>query len=153
MDICDEKCRVYELLKLLIEERRELSKQYYDLKEYLIHLENDTVSQGCIERCSVDKKQVNLQSEKELQSYFIQRKVTDNHQRSYKDYGFIIASILKEAGKPLSNKQLYKALIKTNERFPDYRNFVNNILPKINQDDSVPVERAMRGYWQYRLAK
>lgn len=41
MDIRDEKCRVYEQLRLLMEERRELSKQYFDLKEYLIHLEDN----------------------------------------------------------------------------------------------------------------
>ena len=35
MDIRDEKCHVYEQLKLLMEERRELSRQYYDLKRVL----------------------------------------------------------------------------------------------------------------------
>lgn len=43
MDIRDEKCHVYEQLKLLMEEKEELSRQYYDLKEYLIHLEEDKI--------------------------------------------------------------------------------------------------------------
>ncbi|MFM2488788.1 hypothetical protein ABW365_12050 [Enterococcus avium] len=58
---------------------------------------------------------------------------------------------MKESGKPLSAKQIYHEWTKSYEIFPDYRNFVNNILPKINRDESIPVERAMRGYWQYRL--
>lgn len=154
MDICDEKCRIYEQLKLLMEERRKISKQYYELKEYLIYLENGKTCENILETVPqvLEKKRVDLQSEKELQDYFTQRKVTDNYHRSYRDYGFIIASILKESGKPLSNRQLYEALTEKTDVFPDYRNFVNNILPKINQDESIHVERVMRGYWQYRFA-
>ena len=151
MDIRDEKCRVYEQLKLLIEERRELSKQYYSLKEYLIHLENNQNTINSNKRTYCETESMNLVNEKELQDYFTQRKATDSHHRSYKDYGFIIASILKESGKPLSAKQIYNEWTESYEIFPDYRNFVNNILPKINRDESIPVERAMRGYWQYRL--
>ena len=40
------------------------------------------------------------------------------HQRNYKDYGFIIASILKESGKPLSGKQIYQELAKIMIFFP-----------------------------------
>ncbi|MDU6524475.1 hypothetical protein ACF3OA_02395 [Enterococcus thailandicus] len=151
MDIRDEKCRVYEQLRLLMEERRELSKQYFDLKEYLIHLEDNQDTTNSDKAIHREVEQMNLGNEKELQDYFTQRKAIDNHHRSYKDYGFIIASILKEAGKPLSAKQIYHEWMESYEIFPDYRNFVNNILPKINRDESIPVERAMRGYWQYRL--
>lgn len=114
MDICDEKCRIYEQLKLLMKERRKISKQYYELKEYLISLENGKISENDLETVPqvLEKKRVDLHSEKELQDYFTQRKVPDNYHRSYKDYGFIIASILKESGKPLSNRQLYEALSK-----------------------------------------
>ncbi len=151
MDIRDEKCRVYEQLRLLMEERRELSKQYFDLKEYLIHLEDNQDTTSSDKAIHRDVEPMNLENEKELQDYFTQRKAIDNHHRSYKDYGFIIASILKESGKPLSAKQIYHEWTESYEIFPDYRNFVNNILPKINRDESIPVERAMRGYWQYRL--
>lgn len=151
MDIRDEKCRVYEQLRLLMEERRELSKQYFDLKEYLIHLEDNQDTTSSDKAIHRELEPMNLENEKELQDYFTQRKAIDNHHQSYKDYGFIIASILKEAGKPLSAKQIYHEWTESYEIFPDYRNFVNNILPKINRDESIPVERAMRGYWQYRL--
>ncbi|MCE2534059.1 hypothetical protein KJZ24_04180 [Enterococcus faecalis] len=150
MDIRDEKCHVYEQLKLLMEERRELSRQYYDLKEYLIHLEEDKIVSDSSDELSQETKFSNFKSEKVLQDYLIQRKMIGTHQRNYKDYGYIIASILKESGKPLSGKQIYQELAKNNDILPDYRNFVNNILPKINRDDSISVERAMRGYWQYR---
>ncbi|WP_275343584.1 hypothetical protein [Enterococcus faecium] len=151
MDIRDEKCRVYEQLRLLMEERRELSKQYFDLKEYLIHLEDNQRMTNANKVIHHEVEPMDLGNEKELQDYFTQRKEIDNHHRSYKDYGFIIASILKESGKPLSAKQIYHEWTESYEIFPDYRNFVNNILPKINRDESIPVERAMRGYWQYRL--
>lgn len=151
MDIRDEKCRVYEQLKLLMEERRELSRQYYDLKEYLIHLEDNQITKKTSEKLHREVKPMNIKNEKELQDFFTQRKTIGKLHRSYKDYGFIIASILKESGKPLSSKQVYRKLTEMCDVVPDYRNLVNNILPKINRDESLPVERAMRGYWQYRL--
>lgn len=151
MDIRDEKCRVYAQLRLLMEERREISRKYFELKEYLLRLDDDKNRRQTIEESSHEMKPLNLRNEKELQDYYTQRKAVGRHHRSYKDYGFIIASILKESGKPLSAKQIYHEWKETYDSFPDYRNFVNNILPKINRDESIPVERAMRGYWQYRL--
>lgn len=116
----------------------------------MIHLEEDKIVSDSSDELSQETKFSNFKSEKVLQDYLIQRKMIGTHQRNYKDYGFIIASILKESGKPLSGKQIYQELAKNNDILPDYRNFVNNILPKINRDDSISVERAMRGYWQYR---
>ena len=75
MDIRDEKCHVYEQLKLLMEERRELSRQYYDLKEYLIHLEEDKIVSDSSDELSQETKFSNFKSEKVLQDYLIQRKM------------------------------------------------------------------------------
>ncbi len=152
MDKLDEKCRIYEQMKLIIEERRELTKAYFALKERLNEL--DCTSKFNQEIHSSQKQQRDqLKREHELQSYYANRNEADKHHRSYQDYGVTIASILKEAGKPLSNKQLYETLIASAEIYPTYQNFAHNILPQIQKDDGINVERAMRGYWQYRLAK
>ena len=70
MDIRDEKCHVYEQLKLLMEERRELSRQYYDLKEYLIHLEEDKIVSDSSDELSQETKFSNFKSEKSASGLF-----------------------------------------------------------------------------------
>lgn len=71
------------------------------------------------------------------------------------DYSTIalrVAGFLKEGGRPYSTKELYEQL------FPEgvpisYANFSHNILQKMHSDTRVNVERAWRGFWQYRWKK
>lgn len=70
---------------------------------------------------------------------------------SYQDIGLKIASYLKETGAPISTKKIYEILIDKYSYSLSYENLVSNILPKINQDTAINVEKVYRGYWQYRL--
>ena len=65
-------------------------------------------------------KKLNFQISKvkSASGLFNSAKMIGTHQRNYKDYGFIIASILKESGKPLSGKQIYQELAKIMIFFP-----------------------------------
>lgn len=61
-----------------------------------------------------------------------------------------IASLLKEAGRPISNKELYELITKDQRFVFTYKNLTMNVLPKMANDKSVNVEKAYRGFWQYR---
>lgn len=155
MDNSSEKEYVYEQMKLIIEERRELTKQYHDLKERLTLLDH---SKFKIESVKVDdfkgeKKIDNFKKESEYQRYMLSKKSHQSKSIPYQIIGLSISSILKGAGRPLSNKEIYTILRDSNEIEVNYKNLTMNILPKMDKDSKMNVERAYRGYWQYRLTK
>ncbi|MFD1899191.1 hypothetical protein GQR36_01910 [Enterococcus termitis] len=61
-----------------------------------------------------------------------------------------IASLLKDAGRPLSNKEIYELIMSKDQLSLTYKNLTMNILPRMNKDSVVNVEKAYRGFWQYR---
>lgn len=147
MEVFDEKCLIYEQMKRLLEERREISRQYWEWKLRLDKLEE--MQSDCKKSLGWKDERIDFHADKEIQSYYLERKSADRQHRSHKDYGLTIASILKEAGRPLSTKELYQCLTNQLEKCPSYSKFTNNILPKIKNDHAIHVERATRGYWQY----
>ncbi|MDT1956985.1 hypothetical protein MX629_00935 [Carnobacterium divergens] len=155
MDNSSEKKYVYEQMKLIVEERRELTKQYHDLKERLILLDHSNFK---IESVKLDdfkgkEKKDDFKKESEYQRYILSKNSHRSKIISYQTIGLTISSLLKEAGRPLSNKEIYTLLNETNEIEVNYKNLTMNILPKMNKDSKMNVERAYRGYWQYRLTK
>lgn len=60
----------------------------------------------------------------------------------------VVAMILKESGKPMKAKNIYKEICETTNYNVSLSNFTNNILPKICKKNK-KVNRAMRGYYQY----
>jgi hypothetical protein len=70
---------------------------------------------------------------------------------SYQQISLTIASILKDSQRPLRNQEIYSILKEKGDNQISIQNLTSNILPKLNKDKKIPVERAYRGYWQYRL--
>lgn len=155
MDNSSEKKYVYEQMKMIIEERRELTKQYYDLKERLTLLDHSKskIESVKVEDFKNEKKTDNIKKESEYQQYMLSKKSNQSKSIPYQIIGLSISSILKGAGRPLSNKEIYTILRDSNEIEVNYKNLTMNILPKMDKDSKMNVERAYRGYWQYRLTK
>ncbi|EOL42971.1 hypothetical protein RV11_GL003210 [Enterococcus phoeniculicola] len=142
MDKFDERAAIYEQMRLLIEERREISKMYFELKQQL----NGIKEQQEKRTEPAEKTTRNrLAKESEYQQYMIEKNTTNSAVASYDHLSLKIASLLKEAGTPLSNKHIFDLL----EMNISYKNLTHNILPRIAKDDNVNVNRAYRGFWQY----
>ncbi|GEU13453.1 hypothetical protein QuyetLC_24500 [Bacillus anthracis] len=155
MDNFSEKKLVYEQMNHIIEERRELTKQYYKWKKRLESLDNSKIEVEPIKDRKFKKKENEniFKKENEYQKYMISKNDNQSKNISFQKIGLTISSILKEAGRPLSNKEIHTILCDSKEININYKNLTMNILPKMNKDSSINVERAYRGYWQYRLRK
>lgn len=149
MGVFDEKKAIYEQMKMLIEERRELTKTYYELKEKLEKLNRQkTGKEPIVQKHRLEKS--GWAQEIEHQKYFLSKKNKKLTSVSYRDLGLDIASFLKEVGVPVPTKRIYEMIKEKHKYEITYSNLRSNILPKINQDSSINIERAYRGYWQYR---
>ncbi|MGX7198209.1 hypothetical protein [Enterococcus olivae] len=145
MDTNDEKKYIYEQLKLIIVERRRLAKIYYQWKQKLENLHVSTDGGSDTNR----QQPIDLKKESEYQRY----KGTPPKRKgiSYQEISLTIASILKEAERPLKNQEILEQIIEAKGSVMTIRNLTCTILPRMNKDQRIPVERAYRGYWQYRL--
>ncbi|EIB6518843.1 TPA: hypothetical protein I0F65_RS09505 [Enterococcus faecalis] len=151
-DIQKEKQLIYDLLRKLIDERRELNKQYEELKQRLDNL--NSMEQVSAEILSGNKKNISvLEKEKTLSKDYLFRKNKTQHYVSFDRVSKNILSILKQSPVPLSNQQLLKKINTEYELCISYKNLTCNILPKMLKERSLPIERAYRGYWQYHLPK
>lgn len=145
MDTNKEKEIIYQLMRNLIEERRALSKQYMDLKVRLDSLDelhiND--SRNTDENYST--------TDKEKESKF---RVIPPYKKVKKEpierIGGYVSEVLRGASTPLKSKELYEALVQNYEVQIQYLNFRNNILPRLAEMNQFSIEKAYRGYWQYR---
>jgi len=145
MDNTFEKKYIYQQMHLIIEERRELTKLYFQLKERLSLLDK-SVNCKEIERgntMKVNREGNILNKESNYQQYILSKKSSNSI--PYQKVALTISSILKGSGRPLSNKEIHTILTNKNKIQIGYKNLTMNILPKMN------IERAYRGYWQYRL--
>ncbi len=152
LDIQKEKELIYDLLGKLIDERRELNKQYEGLKQQLDDLNSvehspKRVSSGGRKTLSI------LEREKIRNRDYLFSKNKTQHQISFDRVSKNILAILKQSPVPLSNKQLLEKLNTEYELCISYKNLTCNILPKMIKERSLPIERAYRGYWQYHLPK
>lgn len=147
MSIDKEKLIIYQLMQQIIVERRELSKQYYDLKKKLDQFEeryHNGSKQSEATLTILDKEKI------KQEDYFFKRNKSQHH-NSFDRVSRTIVSILKQSPVPLSNKQILDKLTKEYELSITLKNLTCNILPKMNNERSLPVQRAYRGYWQYKL--
>ncbi|MGC5455855.1 hypothetical protein ACPYMZ_00360 [Enterococcus faecium] len=146
-----EKEIIYLLMKEIVKERRELTHQYYDLKSKLKKLE-ETNEQNKTSKINSLKKDVKFTSNADMErknaDYF--NSTTKRKSCPFERLSGYITLILKDSPIPLSNKELYSKLLNEYEINITYPNFSNNILPKIRDSKKIPVEKAYRGYWQYR---
>ncbi|EAC3312909.1 hypothetical protein ACTBNQ_001389 [Listeria monocytogenes] len=150
MDYAEEKEFTYNLMQEIILERRELTKQYYLLKERLDTLDKQKVEPVKVQQSSSLKKstpQNALKREIEYQKYKLS--FGKNKTLPRDKISTTICSILKEAGIPLNTKQIYHTLINDFQISLTYQNLAHNILPKAAKEKNLNIERAYRGFYQY----
>lgn len=141
-----EKEQLYQQMTMVLVEVQRLLKIYEELKD---HAFEESKFKEQIESVNIPKENKFFAKEIEHQKYLSDRKIG----KSGYDYQIIaltIASLLKESGRPLTSKEVHEALSKKGYVLTR-SNLTNNILRKINLDKRINVERACRGYWQYRL--
>jgi hypothetical protein len=151
LSIQEEKECIYQLMRELIAERRDISKQYSELKQRLDEL--NSVEQSPDKVSSGDKKVISVfEQEKIKNKDYLFKKNKTQHHISFDRVSKNILSILKQSPVPLSNQQLLEKLNTEYELCVSYKNLTCNILPKMLKERSLPIERAYRGYWQYHLS-
>lgn len=142
----EEKKVIYHLMKEIVEERRSLTKQYYELKERLDCIyKNDSQMN---EQKKSSKVIVN-QGKKGFEYDYHRKKVktlivpVDRVSKN-------IISILKQSTVLMSNKNLLNKLNTEYDLSISLSNLSSNILPKMINERSLPIQKAYRGYWQYK---
>ncbi|MBE9896044.1 hypothetical protein G8C15_11890 [Enterococcus casseliflavus] len=108
-----------------------LSKEYLLLKD---------------QRFEYDKKI----SQERVYEEFLRENDYPKYKNSYDIISLYIASFLKEKGIPTKSKTIYEYLVKEKQIVISYSNLQSNYLKRIHDDNHVNVERAYRGYYQYR---
>ncbi|MGM0111231.1 hypothetical protein [Enterococcus sp. DIV0187] len=136
---------IYGLMQEIISERRELSRQYYDLKyrlDDLLMVSGETpFSQNSIIKESIsDKKskKVNV-----IPRYKRKPKVAFERIAGY------VSEILRNSDVPMNSKSIYERLIEDYQINISFESFRSNTLPRIGESNNFSVEKAYRGYWQY----
>lgn len=140
-----EKENIYKQMSGVLEQIQILMKAYDDWQNYLLGHENEVIADG--------KKSVNANKfaqEVESQKYF-SKKGTRSADNSYQTVALKISSILKENDVPLSTRKIHELLLEEGISSISYSNLSKNILRRAHNDPKINVERAYRGYWQYRL--
>ncbi len=106
MGIFDEKKEIYEQMKLLISERREITRTYYELKQKLDQIEKTLINES--------EKKINSKTDKwstdvEYQKYILSRKEKRTSTIIYSDIALKIASFLKKVGNQFQLDKFFKA--------------------------------------------
>lgn len=146
MSIENERIIIYQLMHEIVKERRELSKQYFDLKERLDKFDN---KECCMPQQGQQVYTI-LEAEKIKQQDYLSKNNKLTHYNSFDRVSKNIVSILKQSSVPMSNRQIQNTL---NEKYKisiALSNLTSNILPRMKNERSVPVQKACRGYWQYK---
>lgn len=141
-----EKEHLYHQMTMVLAEVQRLLKIYEELKDHAFEESNDD---GRVESVGIPKENKIFAEEIENQKYLSDRKKSRSGY-DFQTLALTIASILKESGRPLASKEIHETLTKKGYVLTR-SNLTNNILRKINLDKRINVERAYRGYWQYRL--
>lgn len=146
MDIDKEKELLYQLMRSVIEERRELSKQYMDLKNRLDSLDrSDPI---------INSKKDGEKGKASKHPFAEKRSEYPPRRKSKKEpierIAGYVSEILRKAAIPISSIEIYEQLISNYDLHIQYINFRNNILPRIEDLKQYSIEKAYRGYWQYR---
>lgn len=108
-----------------------LSQEYLLLKEQLVNKKS---------KCTQER----------VHEEYIKQNNQNRYKNNYDIIALHISSFLKESGVPINSKTIYKYLVEEKHVSISYNNLQNNYLKKIIGDKSINVERAYRGYYQYR---
>ena len=153
MELWEEKRLIYELMKQVMEERRELSKNYYELKNHLNLLDEQKsrpLSKMKILRHNLKEIPENqpLEKRKLYEGSIITKRQRDNY--PFERVAGYVIEVLREEGIPLNAKQIHGRLENDFEIYIGYANLKNNILRKMIDLDKFSIEKVTRGFYQYR---
>lgn len=135
------------MMREIILERRKLTKKYYVLKEQLECNGNRSNEEKSDKKNDIIS--VIYHSDKHRVSNIITTPSKKFTCVPYERVAGYIVMILKEAGVPLANRDVFNQLSNEYDIYLSYQNFTNNILPKIRADGHYPVEKAYHGFCQY----
>ena len=141
-----EKNQLYQQMNQILAEVQRLMAVYESLKDYLI----SEKAMKTTEKFTKKTEQPSIyQTEIENQQYLSERK-RGRPGYDYQTLALTIASLLKEQGRPMSTKEIHESLAEKGYMLTR-TNLSSNILRRIQMDSKIHVERAYRGYWQYRF--
>lgn len=153
MEVGEEKELIYGLMRKIIEERRELSKAYFDLKNQLESLHKQE-SESSDTKNNTNKKSIEISESLKFENknQYGMPVITKRKKKNYpfeRIAGYVI-EMLKEEGIPLSNKAIHVRLQNNYEIYIGYSNLTNNILRKMINLDKYSIEKPTKGFYQYR---
>ena len=146
MSINNEKLIIYQLMHEIIKERRELSKQYYDLKTRIDQFDREDL----VIESNNNQFQKKFEKERTIHEDYLLSKNKATCHNSFDRVSKNIVSILKHSGVPLNSKQILERLTSEYEIPVSLKNLTCNILPKMKNEKTLPIQKACRGYWQYK---
>ncbi|EIA6645326.1 hypothetical protein MBU64_001563 [Enterococcus faecalis] len=145
MNLLEEKRILMKLIVELIHEKKSITNLYEAIEKRLNRINEieNTISKG--QSCTktiISKKEIDY-------AKFNDQKIKPSS-IPYDIISKDICYILKSSGIPMNGTQIYSELTKNLHFNLSYKNLVNNILPKMVNDNNLPVEKIHRGFWQYR---
>ena len=149
LNLLEEKRTLMKLIVELIHERKAITSLYEAIENRLNRIEEieNTISEGqsYTKTTIIPKKEID-------RAKFNDQKIKPSS-IPYDIISKDICYILKNSGIPMNGSQIHSAITKNLHFNLDYKNLVNNILPKMVKDNSLPIEKVHRGFWQYRRAE
>lgn len=146
MNLFEEKRALMKLIVELIHERKAITSLYEAIEKRLNQIEiiENTISEGpsFTKATIIPKKEIDY-------AKFNDQKVKPAS-IPYDIISKDICYVLKTSGIPMNASQIYSVVTKNLHFNLGYKNLVNNILPKMVDDNNLPVEKVHRGFWQYR---
>lgn len=146
MNLLEEKKALLQLISELINERRIINSLYEAVVHRLDRIKE--IEADICEGKSTKETSIIPKSEIDRTKFYDQ-----NRKIASIPYDIIskdICYVLKNSGKPMNGAQIYSTITKKLHFNLDYKNLISNILPKIVNDKNLPIEKACRGFWQYR---
>lgn len=146
LNLLEEKRALMKLIVELIHERKAITSLYGAIEKRLNQIEEieNTISEGPLytKTTIIPKKEIDY-------AKFNDQKIKPSS-IPYDIISKDICYVLKTSGIPMNASQIYSVVTKNLHFNLGYKNLVNNILPKMVDDNNLPVEKVHRGFWQYR---
>lgn len=147
-----EKEIIYGKMRDIIQERRELSRQYFELKDQLNKLDSKGLSNPIQE--TVKEQSNSVHSLNNRTEFFGAASIFKKRSRySFESIASMVVEIIKKSGIPISIKTIHHKLVNDYQIDINISNLRNNIMPKICESKHFSIEKAYRGYWQYRKGR
>ncbi|MDF2534722.1 hypothetical protein [Enterococcus entomosocium] len=89
-------------------------------------------------------------SQERIHEEYVKESENKKYNNSYDIISLYVASFLKLRGVPTKSQIIYNYLVEEKQVSLSYSNFQSNYLKKIHDDNKINVDRAHRGYYQYR---